>query len=70
METKEMIEQTEQSYPNIKEKAGALAEKAKSTARDAGARADLYLHEYAWTTLAVVGLFAFGIGLLLGRQRS
>jgi ElaB/YqjD/DUF883 family membrane-anchored ribosome-binding protein len=70
METTETTQQTGQAYQDIKEKAGQLAEKAKSTARDAGAGADLYVHEYAWTTVAIVALLAGGIGYLLGRQQS
>jgi ElaB/YqjD/DUF883 family membrane-anchored ribosome-binding protein len=71
METKEITEQKgQQTYQDIKEKAGVLAEKAKSTVRDAGAGADLYVHEYAWTTVAVVALAALGLGYLLGRQQS
>jgi ElaB/YqjD/DUF883 family membrane-anchored ribosome-binding protein len=34
------------------------AEKAKGTARDAGAAADLYVHEYAWTSVAIIAVVA------------
>jgi ElaB/YqjD/DUF883 family membrane-anchored ribosome-binding protein len=46
------------------------ARKAKSTARDVGAAADLYLHEYAWTTLAAVGVVALLLGILMGSRRN
>ncbi len=54
---------------SVTETAQEWTKKAKGTARDAGAAADLYLHEYAWTSLllmtAVVGL----VGYLLGARR-
>ena len=45
-----------------------LSEKAKATARDAGAAADLYVHEYAWTSVAAVAVLAWAMGYLLGRR--
>ena len=45
------------------------SKKAKGTARDAGAAADLYLHEYAWTSMALVAAMAGMLGYLLGARR-
>jgi ElaB/YqjD/DUF883 family membrane-anchored ribosome-binding protein len=70
METKEMTEQTAGTFQDIKEKASEIAERAKGTVRDAGAGADLYVHEYAWTTVLIVGLLGLGLGYLFGRQQS
>ncbi|HYG34544.1 MAG TPA: hypothetical protein VEC99_07160 [Clostridia bacterium] len=77
MDAKQMSEQAgqqaqewKQTAQETKEAAQEWGEKAKSTARDAGAAADLYLHEYAWTTLALVAVCAGLFGFFLGRQRS
>ncbi|MGE5737210.1 MAG: hypothetical protein ACM34E_19110 [Acidobacteriota bacterium] len=43
-------------------------EKAKGTARDAGAAADLYLHEYAWTSVAIIAVVAWTLGYLMGAR--
>ena len=44
-------------------------EKAKSAARHAGAAADLYLHEYAWTSMVLVAAAAGMLGYLVGARR-
>ncbi len=66
----ETTEVTERRGQDIRAKVGTVAEKARSTAKVAGARADLYVHQYAWTTIGIVASLAFGIGFLLGRQQS
>ncbi len=70
VETNQMREQAGQMAEQFKQTAQDWSEKAKGTARDAGAAADLYLHEYAWTTVAVVGVAALLVGYLLGRNQS
>ena len=52
----------------VSDVAEGWAQKAQGKARDAGAAADLYVHEYAWTTVALVGIAAGVIGYLLGRR--
>jgi ElaB/YqjD/DUF883 family membrane-anchored ribosome-binding protein len=73
MDTKEMTEQAQRTAQeagqNVKETAQEWADKAKGTARDAGAAADLYLHEYAWTSVAFIALLAGVAGYLLGSRR-
>jgi ElaB/YqjD/DUF883 family membrane-anchored ribosome-binding protein len=73
MNTNEVAEQaTERAKATAGKVKGAardLTEKARSKARDASAAADLYLHEYAWTTTALVAVTAGLVGYLLGRRR-
>lgn len=74
MNTNELAEQASQRAKDtankVKDTAQDLTEKAKSKARDAGAAADLYLHEYAWTTMALVAVSAGLLGFLIGRRQS
>jgi ElaB/YqjD/DUF883 family membrane-anchored ribosome-binding protein len=58
----------EETTRNLKEKTRDLAGRAKSKVSDMGAAADLYLHEYPWSTVAMVAVFAGVIGFLLGRR--
>jgi len=64
----------QQSAGKLKDKAQDWGEKAtkkaKRTARDAAAAADSYVHEYAWTTFALVAVTALTIGFFLGRGRD
>ncbi len=69
MDANRVTEQAGHKGQEIKETAQQWAEKAKGTARDAGAAADLYLHEYAWTTVLTVGVAAFVLGFVLGRSQ-
>jgi ElaB/YqjD/DUF883 family membrane-anchored ribosome-binding protein len=59
----------EQTAQELKETGQEWSEKAKSTARDAGAAADLYLREYAWTSVIVIAAVAGLLGYLMGAQR-
>jgi ElaB/YqjD/DUF883 family membrane-anchored ribosome-binding protein len=66
----ELQNQAQEKMRNIKETARDWSGKAKNTARNVGAAADLYVREYAWTTVAMVGVTALLVGFLLGRQRD
>ena len=44
--------------------------KVKSAARNSAATADQYVHEYAWTSLAVMAVAAVMVGYLLGGRRG
>ncbi len=59
----------EETALELKETGQEWSEKARSTARDAGAAADLYLHEYAWTSAIAIAAVAGIIGYWLGTQR-
>ena len=65
-----MAERAGQKAQDIKEATQEWTEKAKGTARDAGAAADLYLREYAWTTVALVAVAAAALGFWVGRSRD
>jgi ElaB/YqjD/DUF883 family membrane-anchored ribosome-binding protein len=67
---RELQDTARNKVQDLKETAMDWTGKAKNKARDVGAAADLYLHQYAWTTLAVVGVSALIAGLLLGRKKS
>ncbi len=76
MDTSEIAEQTRQkvqsgleSAQELKQTAQEWSQKAKGTARDAGAAADLYLHEYAWTSMVLVAVLGVTVGYLLGARR-
>jgi ElaB/YqjD/DUF883 family membrane-anchored ribosome-binding protein len=64
------VKETGQAWASkAKETAQELTENAKRKARDAGAAADLYLREYAWTSVALVALTAVMLGYFLGARR-
>lgn len=76
MDTKQLTEQARQkaqaglqTAQEFKETAQEWTQKAKGTARDAGAAADLYVHEYAWTSVALIAAVAGVVGYLLGARR-
>lgn len=69
MDTTQLTEQAANAGNRIKDTAAQLSNKARGTVRDAGAAADLYLHEYAWTSLALVALLAGTLGYLLASNR-
>jgi ElaB/YqjD/DUF883 family membrane-anchored ribosome-binding protein len=54
----------------VSDTAQEWAQKAQGTARDVGAAADLYVREYAWTTVVLVAITAGFIGYLLGRREA
>lgn len=60
----------QQKASELKDSAKEWGGKATHMARDAGAAADLYLHEYAWTTVALVGIGGFALGYLVGKGKS
>ncbi len=68
-QAREQAEAGQQTTRKLKERAQEWTEKAKSSARDAGATADLYVHEYAWTSLLLLTATAGILGFLLGRSR-
>ena len=70
MNVKEMTEQTPNAAEELQQKAGEWTEKAKGAARDVGAGADLYVREYAWTTVALAAVAAGVIGFLVGRPKK
>jgi ElaB/YqjD/DUF883 family membrane-anchored ribosome-binding protein len=63
-----LTEKAQQAMSTVRESAQGLSSRAKSTARDAGAAADLYVHEYTWTTMALVAVTAGVLGYLLARR--
>lgn len=77
MNTKEPTSQTRQEVGaglheaahTVTERGKEWAEKAKGTARDAGAAADLYVHEYAWTRVVLIAAAAGVLGYLWGARR-
>ncbi len=77
MDTNEVAEQAQsaaesglhEAAQKVAQTGQEWAEKAKSTARDAGAAADLYLHEYAWTSVVLIAATAGVLGYLLGARR-
>lgn len=68
MNAAEVKEKAGQMGQGVKETMQDWSNKATGKARDAGAAADLYLHEYAWTTMMCVALAAGLVGYFLGRQ--
>lgn len=52
----------------LREKAQGLTLKAKDKVQNASATADLYVREYAWTSVAVVAVAACLIGFIIGRR--
>jgi len=72
MNTNELAEQAtehaEQTGENIRTTARDLAARARSKVREAGVATDYYVHEYAWTSLAIVAMAAGMIGYMIGRR--
>jgi ElaB/YqjD/DUF883 family membrane-anchored ribosome-binding protein len=63
----EKIQETTQS---VTEKARDLTARAGTKVREFGTVADAYIHEYPYSTITMVAVFAGVIGFLLGRQRD
>ena len=70
METDQIKEQTVAVGESLKQKTGEWTDKVKGTARDAGAAADLYVHEYTWTTVALIAVAAGVLGFVVGNTRK
>jgi Uncharacterized conserved protein len=72
MNTNELAEQAteraQQTGENIRNKARDLTARATAKAREASVTADYYVHEYAWTSLAVVAVAAGLVGYMIGRR--
>lgn len=69
MNVNETAEQLRNTGQSVMDTAQEWTEKAKGTVRDAGAAADLYVHEYAWTTTVLVAVVAGCLGYLIGSHR-
>jgi len=69
MSVNDTTEQVVSAAEDLQHKAGEWKADIKGVARNAGAAADLYVHEYAWTTVALVGVGGLLAGFLLGRSR-
>lgn len=69
MDTTQLTQQATDVGNRIKDTAAQLTTKARGSVRDASAAADLYVHEYAWTSLALVAVMAGAIGFLLASSR-
>jgi ElaB/YqjD/DUF883 family membrane-anchored ribosome-binding protein len=54
----------------LRERAQGMTLKARDKVQNASATADLYVREYAWTTVAIAAVAAGFIGYLLGRRRD
>ena len=52
----------------VRDRARDLSNRAGAKVRDFSVAADDYLHEYPWSTVAMVAVFAGVIGFLLGRR--
>jgi ElaB/YqjD/DUF883 family membrane-anchored ribosome-binding protein len=68
--SQQAAESAQETAQNVKEGAQAFTERARSKVREVGLATDLYVREYAWTTLAVVAITAGLLGFLLGRRQS
>ncbi|HWQ90316.1 MAG TPA: hypothetical protein VN673_01500 [Clostridia bacterium] len=69
MDANQLAEQTRQKAQEGLHTAQEWTEKAKGTTRNVRAAADLYLHEYAWTSVALIAATAGILGYLLGARR-
>lgn len=69
MDENQVAEEGREVAQSIKESAQEWKRKAQGTVRDAGAAADLYVHEYAWTTMVLIAAVAGVLGYLLGSSR-
>ncbi len=67
--TQEFKEQAQETGQQLKDKAQDWAQKASSTARDFGNQAQDYMSDNPWSTAALIGVFAFALGYLLGSRR-
>jgi ElaB protein len=63
-------ESAEQSVQELREEASHWREKAKKLARDAGAKADDYVHESPWIVIGSIAVLSFALGALLARRRD
>jgi ElaB/YqjD/DUF883 family membrane-anchored ribosome-binding protein len=68
MDEQEIAEQAQDTVESLKNSPKQWTRKAQGAVRDASAAADLYLHEYAWTIMALVTVSAGLLGLLIGRS--
>lgn len=68
--TGEMAERAMDACSMTAQKLNERARMWAERARHAGANADRYVHENAWTTVAVVALVGAAIGFLLASRRD
>jgi ElaB/YqjD/DUF883 family membrane-anchored ribosome-binding protein len=68
--TGEISERAKRAAEDVKEATEAWSQRAKTTVRDAAVATDEYVHEYAWSSIALVALTAGVIGFLLGNRRG
>ncbi len=66
-DTQEALREKAQQF---QEAAQDWTERFKGSARSAASQADSYLHENAWTSVALVAIVAGFLGYLLGRGRD
>ncbi len=65
---REAKEQAQQTGSELKAAAGEWSQQAADKAGDFGREAESYMRENPWPTAVMVGLFAFGIGYLMGTR--
>jgi ElaB/YqjD/DUF883 family membrane-anchored ribosome-binding protein len=70
METNEIADKATEKARNFKQSAQEWTEKAKGKARDASAATDLYVHEYTWTTIALVAVASAALGFWLAKSND
>jgi ElaB/YqjD/DUF883 family membrane-anchored ribosome-binding protein len=63
-------ESAQESVEELREEASRWQEKAKQMARDAGSKADDYVHESPWIVIGLIAVLSFALGALLARRRD
>jgi ElaB/YqjD/DUF883 family membrane-anchored ribosome-binding protein len=69
-QTVDKLENLQQTAEGLKDSAREWTNRARGSVRDAGAAADLYVHQYAWTSVALVAVAACLVGYWLGSSRE
>jgi ElaB/YqjD/DUF883 family membrane-anchored ribosome-binding protein len=68
--TQEISDRAKRATREAQETMEAWTQRAKTKVRDAAVATDDYVHEYTWSSIALVALTAGVIGFLLGSRRS
>jgi ElaB/YqjD/DUF883 family membrane-anchored ribosome-binding protein len=70
MDTTEMNQDVRDLQEQAEEKAQKWAQRARESSRKAALLTDQYVHENAWTSVAIAVVLGCAIGLLIGRGRD
>lgn len=75
MDTNQVKDQMDETTENLnrmgsaaKERLSDVSNKVMERSRDAAATTDQYVHEYAWSSVAVAALLGVVIGLMIRRS--